>query len=472
MRAFFKVLLLILSISAIMLMTGCNQSDSDDLTYGAVSDYKNSSDDFAYNTTSDNDNSSNTIQNVRGGIVRYEVRREEETGERPEEIVIASRVYSTDLIRFSLPSLNYTSDDIAQLRHFTDLTELRLWDNRISDLSVLSGLTNLTSLHLGRNQISDLTPLTELTNLTDLSLDSNQIGDLSPLSRLTNLERLVLNNNQISDLSPLDGLINLTVLELADNQINDLSPLSGLTNLEELLLSDNQINDMTPLSELMNLNYICMSGNPTGVPPGFISGHNTPRGSVQVGEIIEFGDYNWLVLDIQDDHALIITEHIFMLGVGRYHNLSMAVTWELSSLRHYLNNAFFYSFRPSDRVRIRETLNVNENNPWFGTNAGNDTMDKIFLLSIEEVVRYFGDSGYMQNRPGDATYLSDMYDSVRVGRFKDGRSRFSWLRSPGGGRDLASGVDGAGAIAIFGTGVGNSTATVRPVLWLNLGDGL
>jgi hypothetical protein len=345
-----------------------------------------------------------------------------------------------------------------------------LWDNRISDLNVLSELTNLTSLHLGNNQISDLTPLSQLINLTDLSLDANHISDLSPLAELINLERLVLSNNQIRDLSPLANLTNLKILELSSNQISEIHSLSGLTNLEELLLDNNQILDLTPLSQLENLIYVEAHDNPTSDQSDFVLANPTlDVQSVEVGDIITFGDYNWLVLDVKDNHALIITEHIFMLGVGRYHNLYTPVTWQTSSLRRYLNHAFYYSFSPSDRAQIRETLLINEDNPWYGTNAGNDTMDYIFLLSIEEVVQYFGDSGQLQNRPEGIMYLSDEYDSIRVGRFEDGRPRFSWLRTPGSSQSLASGVDGAGAINIFGTGVSNSTATVRPALWLDLG---
>jgi hypothetical protein len=51
----------------------------------------------------------------------------------------------------------------------------------------LNRITNLTELHLGHEQISDVSPLTSLTNLTVLEISGNQISDISPLASLTNL---------------------------------------------------------------------------------------------------------------------------------------------------------------------------------------------------------------------------------------------------------------------------------------------
>ncbi|UCG54805.1 MAG: leucine-rich repeat domain-containing protein [Dehalococcoidia bacterium] len=55
--------------------------------------------------------------------------------------------------------------DISALSPLTNLTELRLIGNKISDLSSLAPLTNLTGLELCRNQISDIYPLIENSGL-------------------------------------------------------------------------------------------------------------------------------------------------------------------------------------------------------------------------------------------------------------------------------------------------------------------
>jgi hypothetical protein len=393
--------------------------------------------------------------------------------ERPDFIQMGGSRHSTELTKLNLSGvLFHTREQITPLRHMTNLKELRMWDNPARDLAPLSGLINLTYLSLSSNEISNLTPLSGLTNLTHLNLNGNQISDLTPLSGLTNLTHLNLNGNQISDLTMLSGLTNLTVLELDANQISDLTPLSGLINLKELSFNDNQIKDITPLAGLPNLSYLSSSGNPISDNSlqQRLNSMQKSLAKVNVGEIINFGGYSWLVLDVQDNHALIITENIHLMGMGRYNHIHTGITWESCFMRRYMNNEFLNSFIPSDRDRIRETLVITGDHPWYGTKGGNNTRDRVFLLSLSELVQYFGDSGKLQNRPDDRLiqHISDEFDSARRAKWDDGRYSFWWLRSPGSEQSLAAGVDGTGAIYVSGTGVSNSTLGSRPALWLNL----
>ena len=82
-----------------------------------------------------------------------------------------------------------------------------------------------------------------MSNLKELQLDGNQITDLTPLAGLTGLETLHLGgseggNESLQDLSPLSGLTNLKELYLPASSLNDLSPLAGLTGLERLALRE------------------------------------------------------------------------------------------------------------------------------------------------------------------------------------------------------------------------------------------
>lgn len=65
-------------------------------------------------------------------------------------------------------------------------------------------------------------------------------------------------------------------------------------------------------------------------------------------------------------------------------------TWEKCELRKWLNDDFYESsFTAEEKERIARTPTINTNIPFYGTNAGRDTVDKIFLLSIEEAENYF-----------------------------------------------------------------------------------
>ena len=83
------------------------------------------------------------------------------------------------------------------------MTDLRLNDSSISDISALRGLTSLTALILDDNLLSDISVLRGLTNLESLWLSGNMITDISALSGLPRLTGLRLYNNPISDIQPL-----------------------------------------------------------------------------------------------------------------------------------------------------------------------------------------------------------------------------------------------------------------------------
>ena len=137
--------------------------------------------------------------------------------------------------------------NLTGLEHATNLTELGLGDNAISDISTVARLTNLTLLDLRDNSISNISPLAGLTNLTALGLGKNNIRDISPIAGLTRLTALNLWENVIADISPLATLTNLTELRLDTNFISNISPLARLTQLRKLYLKDNSISDLSPL---------------------------------------------------------------------------------------------------------------------------------------------------------------------------------------------------------------------------------
>jgi len=186
-----------------------------------------------------------------------------------------------------------------------------------------------------------------------------------------------------------------------------------------------------------------------------------------VGDIMAFGGIEWWVLDVQDGRALLLSEKV-LFEKAYDDTADSSLTWETSSLRHYLNNEFYNTFRARERSRIMETRNINRNNQWFGTNGGSGTSDRIFLLSLEEVVRYFGDSGQLENRPSGGGGISDEYNSERIARDVNGDASWWWLRSPGNISNYAARVYVVGSVNVRGGRVGHVGVGVRPALWINL----
>ena len=198
-----------------------------------------------------------------------------------------------------------------------------------------------------------------------------------------------------------------------------------------------------------------------------------------INSIISFGRYDWRVLDIQNDAALLITEDI--IDQRPYHDAYKHITWADCALRKYLNGEFYDSFSDADKARIIPVINKNPDNQWYGSTGGEDTYDKIFLLSIEEVVcRYFGDSSsLLYNKGKNQIYWFERKDpnnSKRIARVHDnGYISWWWLRSPGRLNLKAVYIHGDGNIGIQGNNIlkgnigdGRCIGGVRPALWLRI----
>ena len=201
---------------------------------------------------------------------------------------------------------------------------------------------------------------------------------------------------------------------------------------------------------------------------------NSPFVSLTAGDIIQFGGHDWRVLEVQDGKALILSEQTLLSREDFGEN---GLTWENSNMRRYLNTTFYNTFNEDERVLIAETRVVTNNNLWHGTTGGNDTTDRIFLLSMEEVLNYFGDSGQIYLGPEISTdpvpALSDQYNRNRIARNASGAATFWWLRSPGFNSGVNIFIRMDGTVVMGGAAGINSHGMrlydVRPALWLYTG---
>lgn len=201
---------------------------------------------------------------------------------------------------------------------------------------------------------------------------------------------------------------------------------------------------------------------------------------MNLGDKLVFGEYEWRILDIQKDKILILAEEIIELR--DYHNKYIDITWKDCELRKYLNNEFYDKFSENDKSKIIEIINKNPGNLWYKTEGGEDTADKIFILSIDDVVRlYFGDSSKLLDFPTkNQRYWFQRKDENNIKR----RAIYMkslwwwWTRTPGKNYRVAVYIHGDGNIGIQGNGVGKRNVNiihrfandnrggVRPALWI------
>ena len=205
------------------------------------------------------------------------------------------------------------------------------------------------------------------------------------------------------------------------------------------------------------------------------------------------GGYNddpikWRVLQNADGHLLLLADR--NLDAVQYNTNDTSVTWETSTMRSWLNGygsavnqaGTDYSVSPAasflgtafttgEQAAIPAVTVVNANNPEYGTAGGNNTTDKLFLLSIAEAtttgfgftdnysdtdVRKAGNTDYAKSR-GIYTYT---YSSTGCGDW--------WLRSPGDNDDNAAVVGGNGNVDRTGFNVDANDVGVRPAFHIDL----
>jgi len=198
---------------------------------------------------------------------------------------------------------------------------------------------------------------------------------------------------------------------------------------------------------------------------------------MQIGDRIKFNNYEWRILDIQENNVLIITKNI--IETRSFHDRYTDITWANCSLRKYLNSAFYDRFTANEKSRIVPVINKNLDNQWYGTKGGEDTEDRIFLLSLDEAVcKYFGDSSkklYNRNPKHKYWFQSKDENNSKRATTYNGQRNSWWLRSPGRISAKAVYIKGnpAGCVGIQGNNVleGNVSERdyfggVRPALWL------
>lgn len=164
----------------------------------------------------------------------------------------------------------------------------------------------------------------------------------------------------------------------------------------------------------------------------------------------------WRVIKCENGEALLLSD--IVLDKQKYNKRLKKVTWEKSTLRKWLNKKFMNrAFSSSEQEAIRTTKVINEDNYYYKTDGGNDTLDKIYLLSLsetdEEKEYGFTDSYGMTIKYSNYADLDDY--------------QYWWLRTPGEKNISAAAVDMFGK-AYVGGGESDMELGIRPVLHLNL----
>ena len=164
------------------------------------------------------------------------------------------------------------------------------------------------------------------------------------------------------------------------------------------------------------------------------------RSRTPYGELYYFGEYyqyrdrdlgktriQWRVLERKDGVIFLTSREA--LDAKAFDDDKVELTWERSGIREWLNNDFLHeAFSPEEREMFVSVRVENKPNPKFGTSGGNDTYDKVFLMSLDEVVKYFMPEDPFNN---ELKLLPTDYAEAQGITLKRGVNCFWWLRTPG-----------------------------------------
>ena len=248
-------------------------------------------------------------------------------------------------------------------------------------------------------------------------------------------------------------------------------------------VGDNDYSDFAPLTN--PIGAVDTYGGPVStafcaVRPAMwidLAGRSDPDNPVAItdaraGDFVTFGRYEqdndisngfepivWLVLEREESRILVISS--YALDCQPYSTASDA-TWENCTLRTWLNEYFLSTaFTKKEQAKIQTVTVSADSNPTYKTDPGNNTSDRIFLLSIPEENRYCILYEAMACVP-------TAYATAQGCDTNDKSLCCWWLRSPGASSSKAAFVVYDHYILTGGNDVRSNNRAVRPAMWITL----
>ena len=173
----------------------------------------------------------------------------------------------------------------------------------------------------------------------------------------------------------------------------------------------------------------------------------------------------WRVL-ANDGNLFVVSDQ--NLDCIAYNTSVETVTWEECSLRKWLNSKFLdNAFTTQEQDAVLESLVENEDGA-KGSEAGADTYDKVYLLSIYEVINPgLGFPDDWKDKGGTRVALNTEYTKSKRALTGTDMSGAWWLRTPGDAKNAAN-VFNEGNVFVRGGSVDNFIFAVRPAMNIDM----
>lgn len=201
--------------------------------------------------------------------------------------------------------------------------------------------------------------------------------------------------------------------------------------------------------------------------------------TVKFGSYLQTANYEpieWIVLEKDESNHRVLLLSKYILDCKKYNETRNGVYWKTSTIRQWLNSYFYnLAFDNIEKNMIRSTTVTTSQNSVYNTKGGDSSVDKVFLLSMDECLKYFGNgtqNGHYYNVGNIVITRGTQYaKSVNNsnGALKvdgDGNSPY-WLRSTGVEIYDAADVKEDGNVDAEGYFVDRNIIGIRPAIWVN-----
>lgn len=190
------------------------------------------------------------------------------------------------------------------------------------------------------------------------------------------------------------------------------------------------------------------------------------------GDIVTFGSYEqdshtsngaepieWYVVYANDTKALLVSR--YCLFSQPFNDTWGELKWDSCTLRDYLNDDFYYeAFSSSERSAILSTTLLAEDNSEYHTDGGEDTTDKVFILSADEAKKYLNTEKLLKGVPTKS--------AIEEGARRTGSGTcWYFLRTPGSTHTRAAYVSTETKIVMAGVLMTYADCGVRPAIWVS-----
>lgn len=192
-------------------------------------------------------------------------------------------------------------------------------------------------------------------------------------------------------------------------------------------------------------------------------------GFYETGKNNETHPLVWKILEKKENRALIITK--YGLEIKQFNNKLKTTNWNSCSLRKWLNNDFYnMAISDKDKPRVLLTGVITPKTKYSEAYQGKNTMDKVFLLSIDEVNKYFDCDVDRICKPSPKLAKEHFEGDSWCGSCR------WWLRNVGVFSETAAYVDYFGEVMPYGAHDDKALypqavteeLCVRPAMWISL----